>query len=314
MTNWVCDNCGTTGTGFGLTCGACGARRTLTPTPGRTDTPRVPVVDRVPTTTPLRPQTTTPPPHPTAPTPEPSYGHATGAPGAPTANGGMPPPTSVFPTALASGYPPHTVTPKSHWGIGVTVAIVVIALTSAVVAVLVTRHSASSDSRASGREGQAATATLATTTSVDPNVTADASTPVISTSPTAVVDPDAAALDQLNQAAASDQASVDALVGRWVPQIDSKAVGIFADGQTWTLPLIFQNYQHELAQFPTALLLRSDTYQSFKPGYWVVIVNHPTSNPDDALAWCVDQGIDGQHCYAKLVTNDPSVSPNSKLQ
>lgn len=135
------------------------------------------------------------------------------------------------------------------------------------------------------------------------------------TTTTIPADPDQVAADDLQQTADADRAQVEELVGYWVPQLDSKQYGMTnLDGVAfWDNRAIAENYQSYVARYPDALLVRSGDFEDFEPGYWVVLIPTRFASPDGALAWCTDQGFDRDHCYAKLVSHDPSVHPNAKL-
>lgn len=174
--------------------------------------------------------------------------------------------------------------------------------------------------------GSADTVALATPAETSPSVTNEVETasggmsstrnapptsPRITTAPK---DPDAAALAELTATADAQRSKVEGLVGRWVPQIDSKRHGMTdVEGVAfWGHEQILDNYRSYLGRFPDALLVRSDDFATFEPGYWVVLVPDAFSDYDGALGWCRDEGFDRDHCFAKLVSHDASIEPNAE--
>ncbi len=127
-------------------------------------------------------------------------------------------------------------------------------------------------------------------------------------------DAESAAASSLSSIADSDQDAVESLVNSWVPQIDSKKVGLVADGKTWDNEAILQNYEDYTDEYDNVLLIRSSDFEDFEPGYWVVVVGQPYDDADGALGWCTNEHIDRDHCYAKLISHDPNADPDTKLQ
>jgi hypothetical protein len=64
----------------------------------------------------------------------------------------------------------------------------------------------------------------------------------------------------LQQQVDVDRQQVEALVGYWVPQLSSKTVGLKADGITYGYNEILDHFSRLKAQYPRALLLRSDDF------------------------------------------------------
>lgn len=47
----------------------------------------------------------------------------------------------------------------------------------------------------------------------------------------------------------------------------------------------------------------SSDYTTFsEPDHWVTIVGTSSSTPDSAIAWCVNRGLDRDHCFAKRIS------------
>ncbi len=115
---------------------------------------------------------------------------------------------------------------------------------------------------------------------------------------------DSAALDGLRVLAAADQPVIaSTLANRWVPQISSKQPGLVAEGLTWTASDILREHLDLRQRYPEARLVWSGDWRTFKtPDWWVTIVGIPSNDAGSALSWCVTQGFDADHCYAKIVS------------
>ncbi|MEU4252027.1 hypothetical protein AB0F15_31870 [Amycolatopsis sp. NPDC026612] len=108
----------------------------------------------------------------------------------------------------------------------------------------------------------------------------------------------------LQQQAESDAAGVEALAGQWVPQLSSKAVGTRDNGTVYDNASILDHYRTLKNTYPTVLLLRSDSFSTFKrKGFWVVVVPEPAGTGAAANSWCDTHGIDANNCFAKLLSH-----------
>ena len=96
------------------------------------------------------------------------------------------------------------------------------------------------------------------------------------------------------------------LIDKWVPQIGSDEV----NGDTSDKDIL-SSQRTQQTQFQ-ALLLMTDDYTTATPGYWVSIAPVPSESADGALAWCADQNLDRDHCFARFITHDPAVTDISK--
>jgi hypothetical protein len=96
------------------------------------------------------------------------------------------------------------------------------------------------------------------------------------------------------------------LIDKWVPQIGSYEV----NGDTSDKDIL-SSQRTQQTQFQ-ALLLMTDDYTTATPGYWVSIAPVPSESADGALAWCADQNLDLDHCFARFITHDPAVTDISK--
>ncbi len=111
---------------------------------------------------------------------------------------------------------------------------------------------------------------------------------------------------------AADRAAAEALVGRWVPQLGSKTVGTSADGIVYDEESIWEQYRSTKAQFPAALLVRSDDYSSFRrDGYWVILVAAPYQTAEEANRWCAAAGMPDTECFAKRLSHSEGPGGNT---
>lgn len=96
------------------------------------------------------------------------------------------------------------------------------------------------------------------------------------------------------------------LVEHWVPQLASyQAANELGNGggdQSTVMAQLVDLHGYG------ALLLSSDDYVSNYPGYWVVIAPDTFDSSDGALGWCDSKGLDRDHCYARFITHDSSIT------
>jgi serine/threonine-protein kinase len=145
---------------------------------------------------------------------------------------------------------------------------------------------------------------------VDAPAPATAGSPAPRTTP-APVSP-RVALDALVD---SDRVTAERLVGSWVPQISSKEVGTVVDGRTYDEAAILADIRTAKARHPQAVVVRSDTYTSFRrPGFWVTLVATPFPSPDGALSWCDTNGLGPDDCFAKRLSHSDGPTGNTVLR
>ncbi|KJR07352.1 hypothetical protein [Gordonia sihwensis] len=120
-----------------------------------------------------------------------------------------------------------------------------------------------------------------------------------------VADPETDAAGRLR-----DQASVDAaafraaLADRWAAQISAKRPGLYADGRTWDNQTILAEFESSRSRYPQVRLLDSSEWPVFsESGWWVTVSAQGFASADDALAWCRGNGLDKDHCFAKLISS-----------
>lgn len=111
---------------------------------------------------------------------------------------------------------------------------------------------------------------------------------------------------------ATDRAMAESLVGMWVPQIGSKAVGTSADGVVYDEEAIWEQYLVMRASYPNAILIRSDDYTSFRRGgYWVILAAAPYSTAAGANGWCASAGLSVDDCFAKRLSHTEGPEGNT---
>jgi len=123
---------------------------------------------------------------------------------------------------------------------------------------------------------------------------------------TAAVD-EAAALGALDALVATDAASVEQLVGRWVPQIGSGRPGPEPPG-TATAAALLASVERLRGRFD-AVVFTTGEYAGPEDGMYVVVVPRPMDSADEALTWCRGTGFPADDCAARLVTRDDTVDP-----
>ncbi|MCE6998025.1 zinc ribbon domain-containing protein [Saccharothrix sp. S26] len=123
--------------------------------------------------------------------------------------------------------------------------------------------------------------------------------------PTArALSPDEIARGHLDARVATDRAAVEALVGRWVPQLSSKRLGLVVDGVPFTHEDIWRDFQLTAARYPNALLLSSADFVSFDSGdFWVTVVPYTYATGAEANAWCDRERIGPDDCFAKRLSH-----------
>lgn len=124
--------------------------------------------------------------------------------------------------------------------------------------------------------------------------------------------------EKLDQKVEEDKVVVDQnLIGKWVPQISSKKVGMEADGQVWDEDAIYEEHQELANEYGASqvLLLKSEDYASYRqPGYYVRVIDSSYDDPDDAFQWCRFYSLDADHCYAKQINTTGGPEGTTHLQ
>jgi serine/threonine-protein kinase len=201
-----------------------------------------------------------------------------------------PPPTYLRPTHLTPTYPP---TKQRGRTVGLTLVLAALGVAAllGIFAVLVLR----TDSTASGP-------------APSPPVTTTA--PSL---PTLPVDP-AAAYAELNRQVTADRPEVQSkIVEKWVPQLASTRKGLVVDGVVFDYIDILKEHQALRRQYPQARLVRSSDWSVFNGSdFFVTVLANPFETADGANSWCDRQGIDSDHCFAKLLSQVRSPGGTTK--
>lgn len=138
------------------------------------------------------------------------------------------------------------------------------------------------------------------------------STVVVVPSTPAAAYPTESARVALQDQAAVDAATIDSIVGYWVPQISSKSPGLVVDGVPYDEAQIWHDFRVAAAAYPDVALLRSDDYSSFqRGGFWVTIIATPFTTAEQANAWCDAYGFSPDDCFAKRLSHDEGPQGNT---
>ncbi|MGE3286279.1 MAG: hypothetical protein AB7J32_09275 [Pseudonocardia sp.] len=117
---------------------------------------------------------------------------------------------------------------------------------------------------------------------------------------------------QLAAQQAGDAATVETLLGKWVPQVSAKSVGLVVDGITFDEQRILADFQATAARYPDAVLVRSEDFTSFRsPGFWVTLVPVTFDTAGGANAWCEQERFAADDCFAKRLSRTEGPEGNS---
>jgi hypothetical protein len=110
----------------------------------------------------------------------------------------------------------------------------------------------------------------------------------------------------VQQQANTDKSAVDAMGGRWVPQLSSKQPGTHDDGIVYDDNSIWQEH--------TELRHKYGAYLMWVGGYWITIADTSYFERASAQAWCDRAGRDADHCFPRLIAGEaaqpsPSQAP-----
>jgi hypothetical protein len=119
-------------------------------------------------------------------------------------------------------------------------------------------------------------------------------------------------LSRLQAMARNDRPYV--LTDVWIPQISSKRVGLVAEGTEWDNEKVLDEHLRLRRIYPDVRLLWSGDWSTYDGrNFWVTVVGLHSSNPDDVLAWCIQQGFDRDHCIAKMVSTWHPIAGSTKM-
>ena len=138
-------------------------------------------------------------------------------------------------------------------------------------------------------------------TAVDgPDASSTQTEPAASTVP---ADPVQAATDQLQTLVSQDRPTADSLVGKWVPQLSAKRVGLKADGIVYSAVEILADHTG-LRTTHGAILVDGGAFDfrtGGRPmvGWFLTIVSTGFDTKAQAQASCRDRGLQHSQCLAR---------------
>lgn len=176
-----------------------------------------------------------------------------------------------------------------------------------VVVLIVTLAQRGGSTAVSADTSRSAASTDSPRTSIPPTSSAS-STPMFTTPPPTTkpaASDDSYWTGLLTERARLDDPALEShYVGRWVPQLSSKRIGLVANGLTYRPNDIWNDYGVLRGRYPGATLLYSGTWSTFSaPDFWVTVASTSYSTPNEANAWCDAKGIDRDNCFAKLLSH-----------
>ncbi|GAA4289807.1 serine/threonine-protein kinase [Mycobacterium paraffinicum] len=117
-------------------------------------------------------------------------------------------------------------------------------------------------------------------------------------------------VQELRQIANDDRPWVSAqLADHWVPQLSSKRPGVFDNGHVWDNAMTLQEHLQLRQRYSNVRLLWSGDWTTFSAtDFWVTVAGVTFGDPGGALAWCRYQGIDRDHCAAKIISTTHPVA------
>jgi hypothetical protein len=123
----------------------------------------------------------------------------------------------------------------------------------------------------------------------------------------------AAPADLLQQQLDGDAATVESLVGKWIPQLSSKREGDVVVGTRYDAAAVLTDFQSWQKRVPSSVLTRSERFTSFRgQGFWVTLAAEPFDTAEAANAWCVTQALAPGDCFAKRLSHSDGPSGNTR--
>ncbi|WP_051198717.1 hypothetical protein [Gordonia shandongensis] len=127
----------------------------------------------------------------------------------------------------------------------------------------------------------------------------------VSTPPT---DTEDAAAARIAQQIGQDSVALRGdLNNTWAAQLSAKRPGLEAEGRRWDNRSIWAEFVDFRSRYPQVKMLDSSQWPVFSESGWLVSVSaqrFPT--PQSAIAWCRSNGLDADHCFAKLISTSRS--------
>jgi hypothetical protein len=123
----------------------------------------------------------------------------------------------------------------------------------------------------------------------------------------------AAPADLLQQQLDGDAATVESLVGKWIPQLSSKREGDVVVGTRYDAAAVLTDFQSWQERVPSSVLTRSERFTSFRgQGFWVTLAAEPFDTAEAANAWCVTKALAPGDCFAKRLSHSDGPSGNTR--
>lgn len=132
----------------------------------------------------------------------------------------------------------------------------------------------------------------------------------------AVGDAESAAFDALRFIADTDRPVIERELGeRWVPQLSSKRPGLVADGMSWDNSSTLSEHLDLRLRYPNVKLMWSGEWSVFSfDNFWVTGAGVTFANASGANNWCATNGLDSEHCFAKLISATHPVAGSTGLR
>ena len=119
--------------------------------------------------------------------------------------------------------------------------------------------------------------------------------------------------DALRRRLDSDAATIELLVGKWIPQLSSKREGDVVDGTRYDAAAVLADFTAWNERVPSSVLTRSERFTSFRGrDYWVTLAAEPFDTPEAANAWCDAEGLAPGDCFAKRLSYTEGPGGNTR--
>ena len=127
--------------------------------------------------------------------------------------------------------------------------------------------------------------------------------------PSSAADPE----DELRRRLDGDAATVESLVGKWIPQLSSKREGDVVDGTRYDAAAVLADFNGWKERVPSSVLTRSERFTSFRgQDYWVTVAAEPFATAEAANAWCDTEGLAPGDCFAKRLSHTEGPGGNTR--
>lgn len=117
----------------------------------------------------------------------------------------------------------------------------------------------------------------------------------------------------LRRQVTGDSAVAESIVGRWVPQLSSKSLGLVVGGVTYDYPAIMTDFRRLHDRFPDAIMVNSGDFTNFsRHEFWVTLEPAAFPTAEAANAWCDEQSFAREDCHASRLMHTGGPAGNSK--